>query len=203
VKASRARRWARLVVAIGAGLLGSACGIAAGAPKAVSSGQVPAQIVSPTLPVGTPTTLTGGVLYNIYLINPSGMLQGYERNVSLKGGLSDVLGFLIDGPAQLESQEGVTTAIAPNTQILNVTLPPKNPTPATNLVTVNFNSVFAPVAASVQAVEQVVYTIDEALTPAPSILFEITGAPIEIPQANGAFTAGPVTIANYPGVLAN
>jgi hypothetical protein len=193
-----------LVLAVGA--LVAACGIPTGSPRAIPSGQVPVQVISPTLPI-TPTTLSGGVLYYIFLLtaqgaasgNPVGALVAKQRYVGVKGGLTELLGYLVDGPDSIESLQGVQTAISPNTEILSVTPPPKGATGANDVVTVNFNSVFAaPGSSTVLAVQQVVYTIDTALSSNTGVVFEIDGEPTDVPLQNGAATPGPVSIANYP-----
>ena len=114
--------------------------------------------------------------------------------------LTVFLDVLVAGPSLNEALSGVTTAIPGGTRVLSVG------GPANNVVTVNFSSDFAVSgSAQVEAVAQVVYTIDDSPPPKPAptgVLFEIEGAPIPVPTGSGSETTTPVTVLNYPGMLA-
>jgi spore germination protein GerM len=178
-----------------------ACGIPTGAPKPVPSGQVPGQLVSPNPPTTDTTIPSGGVPFEVYLINAQNQLQGYNRTVALHAGLIGILDYLVAGPSLPELEADVTTAIPSGTRVLSVTAPTKSD----NVVTVDFSTDFGdPVSevTQIQAIAQVVYTIASAEPLQPtSALFEIDGALIDVPTGNGTETAQPVTVADYPGVV--
>jgi spore germination protein GerM len=185
-----------LVVAVAA-LLG-ACGIPTSAPKAIPSAQVPFQLISPSPSGGTTTSIPGGVPASIYLFNAQGSLTAYPRVLALHATLADLIDLLLAGPSTGESQQAVTSAVPVGTEILSVS------SVTNNVVTVNFSDAFrlAVGAAPVNAVQQVVYTIDKSplvnASPPVGVLFEVDGRPIEVPLQNGVETSTPVTSADYP-----
>jgi spore germination protein GerM len=191
------RRTPLVALAVAVATLLGACGIPTSAPKAIPASQVPPGIISLN-PVGTTTTIPGGVPVSIYLFNAQGALTPYARVLAVRGGLTDLMDLLLGGPSTGESEAAVTTAVPLGTQVISVS-------PVTNnVVTVNFTDVFrlAVGAAPVNAIQQVVYTIDRSpliTTSSPvGVLFEVDGRPIEVPLPNGVETGNPVTTANYP-----
>ncbi|HEY3941473.1 MAG TPA: GerMN domain-containing protein [Acidimicrobiales bacterium] len=195
------RRTGLVLAAFCLGCLLVGCGVPTGPPKAVPSGQIPTGLLSPSLPPTNTTLPAGGVPFYVYLVDAQGQLAPYQREVALHSGLSAILDYLFAGPSLQDLEAGVTTAIPSGSQVLSV-----GP-PSDNVVAVNFSADFgAPVSqhAQILAVAQVVYTIANAPSIASTIgvIFEIDGTPIAVPTGSGAETTQPVTVANYPGLLA-
>ena len=175
----------------------AACGVPTGPPSAIPAGQVPFNLISPN-PPATTTSLPGGVPFNIYLFNPDGALQPFQRTVPVKvAGLTAILEYLVAGPSADEAVAGVSTFIPPDTRVLSVS-PPVN-----GVITVNFSDALRRVTGSSQgeAVEQIVFTIDNApqIPQTTGVQFEIDGFAIGVPKGNSPETLEPVTMADYPG----
>ncbi|HUZ10122.1 MAG TPA: GerMN domain-containing protein [Acidimicrobiales bacterium] len=189
------RRMVALAAALGAVAGLAACGVPTGPPQGIPPSQVPFQLVSPNPPVTTTSIIPSAVPFYIYLFNSNLTLTQYPRFLNVKvAGLTSILETLVTGPSALEAQSGVTTSIPGDTRVLSVSAP------VNKVVTVDFGNALSRVtgASQVQAVEQIVFTIDNA-QPSTGVLFEIDGSAIEVPKGNGGSTAGPVTVADYPG----
>jgi hypothetical protein len=173
------------------------CGIPTGPPSAIPAGQVPPNLVSPNPSVTTSTIVAGAVRFNVYLFNASLTLTGYQRFLNVKAAaLNSILEILVTGPSPSEALFGVSTSIPADTAVLSVS------GPVNNVVTVNFSDALTRVTGTsqVQAVEQVVFTIDNApsIPPSTAVLFEIDGLPIAVPKGNGVETNAPVSATDYP-----
>jgi spore germination protein GerM len=191
-----ARRAAALAAALILAAAVAACGIPTGAPKRVPASQVPAELLSPGGSATTTTIASGGVPFSIYLFNAQTSLQAYPRFLNVHAaGLTAILEYLVTGPSAIEITSGVTTFIPGDTRVLSVSAP------VNNVITVDFSDGLRRVtgAAQVQAVEQIVYTIDSVSIPQTTgILFQIGGLPISVPKGNGTETDGPVSAGDYP-----
>lgn len=191
-------RTRRRVAVLGAALVAvtglTACGVPTGPPRAISPDQVPFALTSPNPPETTTSIVPSAVPFYIYLFTSIGTLTQYPRFLNVKvAGLTAILETLITGPSVLEAQSGVTTSIPADTRVLSVS------PPVGRVVTVNFSDALLRVTGSsqVQAVEQIVFTIDSA-QPSTAVQFEINGFAIEVPKGDGTETANPVTVADYP-----
>ena len=186
-------------IALAVGLCG--CGVPTSGPAhAISKTHLPA----PPAPVTTTTPPNSDdVEVTIVLLDAvSDTPAPVHRFVALKDdNLRTVLSDLLSGPQPGETLQGLTSAIPATTVLIGVSPNPLG-TPGvapSAPVIVNLSSDFIEVNGPdvVLAVEQVVFTVACDLTPSARILFEVEGAPRDVPIANGTSISQPVTSADY------
>lgn len=192
-------RWRRqragLAGAVVALALGAtACGIPIGrSPTAIAKADVPFHLLDPvTTTTGPDLPPTVGVPETIYLVAQNQHLAAATRDVRFPATLTEILGALIDGPTQAESNLGLQSFLTPKTTV----------TASVNdgIATVDFltNPVQVFGADQTLAIAQVVFTATaEPSLGVKGVVFQIAGQPITVPTGTGTEVPGPVSRSTY------
>ena len=197
---ARPRASRALVSAVALAVVLGGCGVpTSGRPHAISKSNLPAAPAPPT----TTTPNSDDVEVTIVLLNAvTNAPAPVHRFVALKAdNLRTVLSDLLSGPQPGETLQGLTSAIPPTTALIGVSPNPLG-TPGvvpSEPVIVNLSSDFTEINGPdvVLAVEQLVFTVACDLTPSVRVLFEVEGAPQDVPIATGTSISQPVTSADY------
>lgn len=186
------RRLALLLLPLAA--LAAGCAVPTqGSPSAIPSARVPFNLLDPHPPTTTttqpkPSSYVGVKVYFLDT-HANNALTSSDRLVSAPAQLPAIITALVSGPSPGDSAAGLTTAIPSDVVVLSAV-----DNPATNVVTVNFNTAFGQITgtATEQAVAQVVTTVVTEIGLGTGVVFEINGTHIPVPIANGSQVAGPV-----------
>lgn len=179
-------RPARLALAAGAlGALAAlgGCGVPVNSgPVALNRSHVPFDLLDPTSPTSTSTTVPSPVEASaqIFLVGPTGHLVPVTRYISVSApDLVGVLSALVVGPTDAEAAAGLQSAVPTQTTLLGASI-------AGDLATVNLSGTFGQLVgtAQIQAVAQIVYTAAE-FPGVSRVAFELAGEPVDVPVASG------------------
>ena len=190
-------RWRRRVAVLGAAtalaFVGAGCAIPTGGPVTLAPSKVPFGLLNRHPPTTTTTTLPkcSFVPVKVFFLNANANNQPTpaDRVVCGPAPLTAILTDLIAGPSSSEQNIGLTTAIPNGVAVLSATT-------SGTVVTVNFNSAFGSIVgtATEEAVAQVVATVANANGLGTGVIFQIEGARISVPIANGSQVPGPVNV---------
>lgn len=183
----RIRRRAYLVAAILAlTLLSGACGIpASSAPQALSRGNVPFGLLSPsaTSPRANPSRPQAATV--VYLLQ-AGHLVPTVRSVDAPLSLQKVLGALVQGPTDSETTSGLQSAISTQAQLTATGV-------SGGVATIDLGRAFGQIGGREQilAVAQVIFTVTN-LPSVTGVTFTDAGQPVDAPAGDGTLTSGPL-----------
>jgi len=169
-------------VVVVAGCALSGCGVPVdSAPTALSRSGVPFDLLAPSSPTSTTTSLppaTVGV--QIFLVSSSGQLVAADRPVPYPASLSSAVAALIDGPTAAESAASLQSAVPAQTDLLSATI-------SGGIATIDLGGTFGQLVgqAQIDAVAQIVFTAT-ALPGVSDVVFELNGQPVAVPTASGA-----------------
>jgi len=188
------RGLAASVVVLATAAVAAGCGIPVGrSPTAIAKADVPFHLLGPV------TTTTGpgpppavGVPETVYLVAQNQHLAPVTRDVRIPATLTEILGALIDGPTQAESNIGLQSFLTPKS---TVTASVSN-----GIATVDFSPGTVVVVGADQtlAIAQVVFTATaEPALGVKGVVFQIAGQPISVPTGTGTEVPGPVSRSTY------
>jgi spore germination protein GerM len=179
-------------------LLGAGCAIPTqGGPVAITPSRVPFGLLNPHSSTTTTTLPKAFVPVKVFFLNSgaNNQLTPADRVVATSPApLTAILTDLIAGPSVLEQNGGLTTSIPSDVNLLSATA-------NGSIVTVNFNNAFGAITgtATEEAVAQVVATVANANGPGTGVIFQIDGARVSVPIANGSQEPGPVYLLQFLG----
>lgn len=169
-------------ILVTAGCVTAACGVPVdSSPTALSKSGVPFDLLAPSSPSSTTTSLpptTVGV--QIFLVSSAGQLVEVQRPVPYPASLSSAMAALIDGPTNAESATGLQSSVPAQTDLLSATI-------SGGIATVDLGGTFGQLVgqAQIDAVAQIVFTAT-ALPAVTDVIFELNGQPVAVPTASGA-----------------
>jgi spore germination protein GerM len=163
-----------------------------GSPNTLPPSKVPFDLLDPHPPTTTTTQPKSLVPVKVYFLDTTNQLTPVQRYVDSPAPLSDVIGAMLAGPSVPESQQGITSAIPSNVDLISATT-------QGNVVTVNMNTAFGEITGNNAelAVGQVVATVAAENGWGTGVVFEIDGERTSVPVANGSEVAGPVYILQF------
>ena len=190
------------VVAAAAAFALAGCGVSTGGPSAIPTSQVPFNLLvkNPTTTTTT-TTPQNSIQQNVYFANTTGQLVPVQRLIPVHSKVSDAVQYLLQGPSQGETNEGLLTYLG-NVKLLDASATTNQPN--VPLVTVDLNGAFGEISGSAQvlAVGQIVLTVTAyEKSSATQVLFQIGGIPKDVPTGNGSQAFTPVTWLDYASLL--
>lgn len=166
-----------------------ACGVPTDdAPRPLAEGDIPG---GPLAPETTTTTVVDmpGVNSDLWFVRDQEDLQASAANLSSRQPDTVLTALVATVPEELE--EGLTTAIPPDTTVLSTEL-------ADGTLTVDLSEEFSTISGDSQilAVAQIVFTATD-LPGVTRVAFFVEGEPRTVTDASGAEQDGPVTAADY------
>lgn len=180
------RRQAVLVVAL---LLASACGLPSEeTPRPIEAQELGPTATGPALPLGARST-------TLYLVRDAALAPVTRRTASV-GSPSTALQLLLRGPSPTESVQGLSSAVGPETVVLDD-------------VVRTGSTVVVPLAATpdglgrsdeVLAYAQVVATLT-SLPGVAAVRFVRDGEALSVPRADGSLSDGALTRSDYAELL--
>jgi Sporulation and spore germination len=157
-------------------------------PTALARAGVPFNLLAPSTPSTSAPTVPPSpsqTVVQVFLLGVAGHLVPVSRSVAGAQGtqaeLTAALEALVAGPTLAETvQEGLQSAIPPQTTLVGVTIGPQG------LVTVDLGGTFAQLVGldQIEAVAQVVFTAIE-FSGVTALTFQLSGQPIAVPTETG------------------
>jgi len=175
------------------------CGIPTqSAPSALGRSKVPFNLLDPHPPTTTTTQPkpSSYVPVKVFYLSTNNQLAAVQRLVATPAPLVSVLDAMLAGPTQVETSQGLTTAIPSDVGVLSVS------TPQSGIVVVDMNTAFGQITGtnSELAVAQIVATVATEAGLNTGVIFEIDGQRTSVPIANGQQVAGPVYLIEFLNV---
>ncbi len=195
-RSPRSARRAVVAVSVVVALVATGCGIPIGrSPTAIAKADVPFHLLDPvtsTTGPGLPPAV--GLTETVYMVAQNQHLAPVSRDVRFPANLTDILGALIDGPTQAESNTGLQSFLTPKTTV--------TATVSNGIATIDFSTdpIVDQVVGDDQtlAIAQVVFTATaEPSLGVNGVVFEIAGQPITVPTGTGTEVPGPVSRSTY------
>lgn len=192
------RAAAVLAALLGCGMLLAACGIPTEATaRTIPASQVPFELLSPVNP-STSGSKPGPVQVEVYFTSTGDRVVPEPGYVAPPADLAAVISVLLKGPSITEERAGLQTGLGIDVRLLRSSV-------SSDVVTLDFDTAFGQISGpqEVLAVAQVVFTVVSKLASTQvGVLFEIDGAPIDVPTSTGALVPGPVHESEYATLLA-
>ena len=184
------------VAALALAFVVTGCGIPTqSAPSALGRSKVPFNLLDPHPPTTTTTQPkpSSYVPVKVFYLSTNNQLAAVQRLVATPAPLVSVLDAMLAGPTQVETSQGLTTAIPSDVGVLSVS------TPQSGIVVVDMNTAFGQITGtnSELAVAQIVATVATEAGLNTGVIFEIDGQRTSVPIANGQQVAGPVYLIEF------
>ena len=182
------RRRALVAVAALAVLATQACGV----PDERAPRPIEPSLVIGNPPPKVPGSSMGAVVERLYLVR-DGKLVAVERRVGSAGDVGALLADLAAGPTEEEHDAGLTSALTGTDLIAGVRL-------VAGTAEVTFRPQVGGRTDDILAIGQIVCTLD-ARTDVDTVRFLQDGQVLKVPDAEGALTARPLTVADYQTLI--
>ena len=187
---------ARLAIAIVvlAGFL-CACGVSTQSqPDTIAPADVPFGLAERASKSGTTTSLPGRHSWDLYFVVDDSLVR-VTHSSEAKPSPAEVLRQLVDGPEDVEREQGLRSVLPPAVAVRRVVVDD-------GLATISLDGSTASLITSDEqrlAIAQIVYTVT-SLPHVDRVRFVVDGRPSEVPLGDGRLSDRPVARADYPDV---